>query len=197
MTLAKIKNAVRIYGTKSSGYRSIKMAYPKCEECQATDRNPGWELRCEAKGHTPYVTADHYADKVVEKTEPDGDGDLVVTETVTKKILVKGGPNLKPVPFTPRHSAQFAIQKARGEGMRMPEEIGIAPFCQYAESGGACWAQDDLVNYGDVGVYCSVEHAAAVAMDLKLLEKFGEVKDLPRKQRQTQQAHSLVRSMAS
>jgi hypothetical protein len=123
------------------GLRSLKMVAPVHDECQKRDRGPGWWYRCEAQGHNPYFTADHYGNKTEEVVELDADGDLVVTGTKTKKIKIPGAPNLRQVPYTGRHNADenTAIRKARGEGLRFPEELGLSPRCQFWN----CWIKVD------------------------------------------------------
>lgn len=175
--LMKLRNPMRVYGARGTGYRTIKMAYPLCPEgrsgasageCQARDGGPGWWYRCEAKGHNPYFTPDHYGERIEEELgPPDAEGNREVLGAKTIKVKVLGGPNIKPVPYTGRHNGDFntAMRKARGKGCRLPEEIGVAPMCQYSETGRDCYWQEGLRSYGDVGVFCSPEQFKAVMFD--------------------------------
>lgn len=192
--VALVRDPLIIFGSKGTGYRTIKMAYPRCLECQPMyGDTPGWWYLCERKGHNPYFTPDHYGEKSVEELgPPDADGAQEVIRTKTIKVKILGGPNIKPMPYTGRHNTAMAMQMYRGKGYRLPEEIGVAPMCQYSESGRDCYAQDGtqikdssgrvvqtlhLRVFGDIGTFCNVDQYKAVMVDQRRSQnvKFREV----------------------
>jgi hypothetical protein len=179
--LIKVPGAERVYGARGTGYRTIKMGAARCLECQARfGDTPGWWYKCLARGHNPYFSADRFEDREKQEwgeTLPDGTQRAQGTSE-KYRVRIPGGPNIVCVPYTGRHNGDFntAMRKARGKGRVLLEEIGVAPMCQYSESGRDCYYQGpDLKSYGDMGQYCCVDHYKAVAQDQRLSGKFPEV----------------------
>lgn len=163
----------------TKGMRGIKMSFPRHDECQAEDKGPGWWYRCEAKGHQPYFTPDHYGEKIVEELgPPNADGNQEVLKTKTIKVKIPGSPNLKQIPLTGRHNADenTAMRKARGEGCRLPEELGLAPRCQFWN----CWVKLNTraTDLSGNGGYCEENHRKASNADRNgtFLEQLNEKK---------------------
>lgn len=169
--LLKVLGAVRLFGERRMGHRTIKVIYPRCLECQSQDSSPGWWHRCEKRGHDPYFTKAERKELTPNLGEADQYGRQEVLGPPKEKVFFERVPNMRAVAVTGRHNGDpyTAIRHARGFGARMPEEMDVAPFCQFSTTEGSCWAQDGdgvtLKSYGELGAYCDINQAKAVAAD--------------------------------
>lgn len=162
--------------TKSPAIRTVKMVAPQCDvrigdstrhPCTEGPHRADWFATCP---HDPYFHEQEMPE-IREDREFQEDGTYIVTnrETVWRMRRI---PNLRQVPGSPRHLG-FSISKARSRGWRFPEELGVAPFCQYQD----CWSQDlpDRWVSEDYGVFCSEQHATnTLAQRLKVTLEVGD-----------------------
>jgi hypothetical protein len=169
---AKERNRLKTFEWNSRanvvmGHRAIKMLRPICKDCQNPPEHPAnWYETC------PHFGADRnkmywsYSTKIIKTPvyEEDEDGDLVVKEeqVKTKLVLV---PNWTEVPADTAHSDGQAPRRCyEQKGFRYPEEIGLAPMCQFSGCGKA-WPRIRT----SLGDYCTELHAKlAVANELEI-----------------------------
>lgn len=147
--------------SQTYGIRVIKMSPPRCKVCTDGLHRNDWYASCP---HDPYFH-EQEVPEVKEIREDQGDGTYIVTDR-KEVIRVRQMPNLVQVPRSNRHATQF--EKKRRKGWRLPEEIGVAPFCQFL----GCWSQDIQFRSTFYGDYCSQTHALIPMADAmkKVLE---------------------------
>lgn len=134
--------------------RTLKMVQPIHAECQFPIRGKWW-VRCEEAGHEPYVTKQ---ERIIDVPTyaTDEDGDLVLTETKTKKKIVMR-PNLTQVALDESiNDGRGPERFAREKGFRQLEDLGFEPMCQMYD----CWLPVTIVC--EFGEFCSKEHARLV-----------------------------------
>lgn len=70
-----------------------------------------------------------------------------------------GNSNLRQVAVEMKVNSQTGLERAFRKGARLPEDVGLKPFCQYRD----CWSQNIKfkTRWGD---YCSREHAALIIL---------------------------------
>jgi hypothetical protein len=139
----------------NTAIRMLKLVAPDCAPCTEGPHAADWFRTCP---HDPYFHTQD-APEVVEEREPQPDGTYVVTERKTV-YRVRRMPNLRQIPHSTRHLG-FALRKKLRKGFAFPEQLGIAPFCQF----GDCWSQDIPERWrGTVhGDYCSEDHARVMS----------------------------------
>lgn len=155
-----------------SAQRTIKMQRPVCNEqtmaalgrpeteaCQAKHNFvPRWWEKCT---HGPYFS---YAERPVNEPILEAIVDEQGNDTGRFKILgrkeelyLEEVPNLVQVAVSARVNSGLGYHDALAKGFRLPEECGIAPFCDYRD----CWSQDVIV-HSQWGNYCSEPQARYV-----------------------------------
>lgn len=171
--LKKVKRGPAAPSSMSSG-RTMKMADPHCDICQVPNHPINWAFNCE---HNPYVTEREVPvrEPIIEVNEETGE--KLITGEKTKLVLEES-PNFTQIPMGKRYDNGNAFRIARELGMKMPEELGFAPFCQYRD----CWSQDLKVKTAMYGSYCSEAHAKLVMAEE--LEIFLDVTDEKRRAQQ-------------
>lgn len=145
--------------------RTIKMLAPVCASCQERNLRNWWE-RCQ---HNPYFSPSPRRISVPvlacvvcgEEVSPGtafhcdqtnfevrGSKETVQTEMVA---------NTREVPVDEGNLSGRAVERARSKGWKMPEELGIAPMCQFQ----GCWNPNPKVrtSWGD---YCSEVEARII-----------------------------------
>lgn len=153
------------------GQRAIKMLRPSCLEtdregrptggCQSEANLPSdWWRLCLSRGHDPYISVVERTERKPKLSEPDEQGRRQV-EGHEEVVWYEEHPNLAEVVVNIRVNSGQGVEKARRKGFVLPEERGLAPFCQY----WGCWSQDIKVRSGRFGDYCSDAQARVVAAD--------------------------------
>jgi hypothetical protein len=163
-------NGPQAFGTLKRGYRAIKFVFPRCNDCQKTDRAFGWWNRCKDKGHDPYIQkTERPVTKPILKQLEDGRTIVERHETV---IEYDEAPNLKEVEASDRHGGQIAaLARARAKGGIAPHAFGLLHYCEFS----GCWEQGKLCekagcwDAGHVhktrrGYYCRKDQAQSVGL---------------------------------
>lgn len=157
MATPKLKKLDRVR-SDASEYRpgrTVKMAAPQCSVCQLGNGQDqrGWWDKCE---HSPYVESTEVSEDIPEIVTEEG---VKIVKSRKTRIRVNELYRLVQIPVGTRHDSGRSVEKARNEGRKFPEEIGLAPFCEYID----CWSQDLKVNSPVYGRYCSSIHARLAA----------------------------------
>lgn len=140
--------------------RFIKMLKPQCplerQDDEDSFENPcsedggAWWVDCEKRGHDPYYTTIKKGDQEVRR------------------------PNLTQVALNIRVNSGQGVESAKRRGRKMPEEMGLAPFCQYLD----CWSQNIKFKNAEYGDYCTEDQLKMVMVDVNevTLEVLNEKK---------------------
>ena len=159
-----------------AGGHEIKMMYPACDAqkmavlglaegdaCQHSQNiHAGWWDSCERKGHRPYYTPVTQTRRTPKFKQGEQAHEQVLIGYEEEIVTVSWEPNLKQISRNERINSDAGPEMYRAIGYRMPEELGVAPFCEYRE----CWAQDNLVRT-EYGVFCSKDQARMVGAEVQ------------------------------
>lgn len=147
--------------SKLGAIRAVKMIAPVCGICTDGIHPKDWFNTCP---HDPYFHPQEVPE-VVEEREPQPDGTYIVTDRKTIH-RVRRMPNLRQVPFSPRH-LNNPVEKQKRRGWVLPEFLNVHPFCQAID----CWSQDLPPQWRSdrYGEYCGEAHAKT--MVLQQMEK--------------------------
>ncbi len=149
-------------GNATTGMRSIKMLRPICTICQGPPEHAvNWFEFCEHKGEDGLAIfwGDQPKTIRVPKYEIDEDGDRIrVSDDVRTKMILM--PNWTEVPTGLAHNDGRGVEKMQAKGFKLPEEVGLAPMCQFYGCGKA-WPTLRTI-YGD---YCTDMHARLCAVN--------------------------------
>lgn len=158
--------------------REVKMVAPSCEECQSK-RRPRWWERCP---HNPYFSKSPRTLTTVvlrcsvcdERVEGQAlhcgqstfrqDG---VEETVQYEMVA----NIRPVRVDEGTNSGRAVERALAKGFRWPQELGIAPMCEFP----GCYEPNPSVRTS-AGSYCNETEAKIVlhSMGAEAVEVFND-----------------------
>lgn len=152
--------------------RTIKMLRPVCPEtinldtgtaspgCETKEKDFGaWWIKCEEKGHNPYVQAFERPVRTPVIEEQENGRKLIVG--YTEEIELKESPRTTQVPLGTRfNSGSLLEEKKFFHGYKYPEELGYAPMCEFRN----CFAPNPEVKTR-YGAYCREEEARMVTAD--------------------------------
>lgn len=164
--------------TKARSIRTVKMVAPLCKPCTDGLHAPDWFNRCP---HDPYFH-DQEMPEVDEVKEYQDDGTYIVRDRKTVFRILRF-PNLRQVPHSPRHLG-VNPRKQFNKGWILPEQVGIAPFCQALD----CYSQDipdKWVSEEGRGMYCSAAHALPqLAQEVNVILETGNEGSARRKRQE-------------
>ena len=140
---------------KKASIRTVKMVAPICPVCTDGVHPRDWFNTCT---HDPFFH-DQEMPEIVENRDYQDDGSYIVSDRKTV-FRVRRMPNLRQVPLSPRHMGiQGSLSRKKfNRGWVVPEQVGVAPFCQALD----CWSQDlppRWVSEEGHGMYCAAAHA--------------------------------------